>query len=75
LQTSQTQEFFAMFPERYSSPKTPIVASNLTTTQQLTPTSTTDEPNAISVSVYNIIYMVFYNFIILLFYQLIGSQT
>lgn len=48
--TSQTQEFFAMFPEKYSSPKTPIITSHLscpTLKQQHTPTSVA-EPNAIS---------------------------
>lgn len=45
--TSQTQEFFAMFPERYSSPKTPVMTSHLNTPEQ--PSSpTVAEPNAIS---------------------------
>lgn len=53
MQTSQAQEFFAMFPERYSSPKTPIMTSHHSSPVQLqtSPTSIT-EPNAISVSVY-----------------------
>lgn len=54
MQTSQTQEFFAMFPERYSSPKTPIMTSHLSNPEQLS-SPTVAEPNAISVSVYILI--------------------
>ncbi|XP_060850912.1 m7GpppN-mRNA hydrolase [Rhopalosiphum padi] len=47
--TSQTQEFFAMFPERYSSPKSPIIVPQPSTPIQQSPSpSTTAEPNAIS---------------------------
>ncbi|XP_060873736.1 m7GpppN-mRNA hydrolase [Metopolophium dirhodum] len=48
--TSQTQEFFAMFPERYSSPKSQIIAPQPSTPIQQPPSPATilAEPNAIS---------------------------
>lgn len=43
-----------MFPERYSSPKTPIIVPQPSTPIQQSPSPpTTAEPNAISVSIHN----------------------
>ncbi|VVC25915.1 NUDIX hydrolase domain,NUDIX hydrolase domain-like,NUDIX hydrolase, conserved site,mRNA decapping [Cinara cedri] len=48
--TYQTQEFFAMFPERYSSPKTSVTTSHHSTSPSQQPAlqSSSVEPNAIS---------------------------